>query len=400
MEYAETLVPWPNESRVTQSVERVNKAFVKGLYARIALAASGFSQRADGIIRQTNDPQLSQAVLYPKIKKHLIEIIESNTSRLGTFEQVFRNLNREIVAAGNESLYEIPFSEGRGRVLYTFGVRHTTVSKYTQQPQGGNNGPMPTLFYDFEREDVRRDITCVPYEWTNGVQVPRQLKLWCFGKLRYEWMTRIVTSANDCGINWQVMRLADVYLMAAEVINHLDGPIAAAPYLRIIRERAFPNHPNKVQEFMDQVTVSKETFFNALVNERAFEFAGEMLRKADLIRWNMLKTKMVEAREMMIRLSERSGEYAGYPDRIYFRYRPDGESLEIYGLEKGHTDAYGAANFPSNKGWFILSGVPNISPEKINSIYLRDPDTRQHWPIWQVFIDASNYSLVNYSWFN
>lgn len=399
LEEAETLVPWPGETRVTQSVERVNKAFVKGLYARIALAAAGYSQRADGTIRLSNDPELAQSVLYPKIKKHTVDVIESNTSKLGQFEQNFRNLCREVIATGNESLYEIPFSEGRGRVLYTFGVRHTTVDKYTQQPQGGNNGPMPTLFYDYDKDDVRRDITCVPYEWTNGVQVPRQLKSWCFGKLRYEWMTRVVTSTNDDGINWQVMRLADVYLMAAEVINELDGPSAAAPYLRAVRERAFPGNAAKVDAFMTAATASKADFFTAIVNERAFEFAGEMLRKSDLIRWNLLKTKLVEARDKMIRLSERSGEYAGYPDKIYFKTKADGESLEIYGLEKGHSDTFGAANYPSNKGWFLANGLPNITPEKINSIYLRDPDTRQHWPIWQVFIDASNYSLENYTWY-
>lgn len=51
-----------------------------------------------------------------------------------------------------------------------------------------------------------------------------QFKSWCFGKLRYEWMNRIVTSTNDDGVNWQYMRLADVYLMAAEAINELEEP--------------------------------------------------------------------------------------------------------------------------------------------------------------------------------
>ncbi len=400
LEEAENLVAWPNETSVTSSVERVSKSFVKGLYARVALAASGFSQRADGTIRLSNDASLSKDVLYPKIKKRLLEIIDSNTNKLGEFEQNFKNLCLENVSAGQESLYEIPFSEGRGRVLYTFGVRHTTVDKYTQQPQGGNNGPLPNLFYDYNKYDIRRDITCVPYEWTNGVQVPRQFKSWCFGKLRYEWMKRVVTSTNDDGLNWQVMRLADVYLMAAEVINYTDGPAVAAPYLRAVHGRAFPNKSELVDEFMTQATTSSETFFNAIVDERAFEFAGEMLRKADLIRWNLLSTKLVEAKNKMTRLSERSGEYEGYPDKIYYKTLADGETLEIYGLEKGQTDEYGKNNYTTSKGWFVSNGLPTLTSDKINSLYLRDPDTRQHWPIWQVFIDASNYTLENYSWFN
>lgn len=100
------------------------------------------------------------------------------------------------------------------------------------QAQGDADGRLPTLFYDYDKDDIRRDITCVPYYWDGGVkvnetqasgeyQVPNKLSQWYFGKLRYEWMSRVVTSTNNDGVNWQVMRLANVYLMAAEAINEL-----------------------------------------------------------------------------------------------------------------------------------------------------------------------------------
>ena len=393
---AENYVPWPNETAVTRTTERVNKAFVKGLRARICLAAAGYSQRPDETIRRSNDPELSVDNLYPIVKQECIDIIESKTCKLGTFEQNFRNLCEDNVTAGLESLYEIPFSDGRGRVLYTFGVEHTTTDKYTQQAKGGQNGPLPYVYYDFDKDDIRRDITCVPYEWTNGKQVPRKLSSWCFGKLRYEWMKRVVTSTNDDGINWQCMRYADIYLMAAEAINELDGPEAAAPYLREIRKRAFPNNPEKVDAYMASVTTSKIAFFNAIVNERALEFCGESLRKADLIRWNLLSTKMNEAKAKLTRLANRQGEYADLPEKIYYKTASDGESLIIYGLEHGHTDTEGAAlNYESSKGWFISNGVNTLTVDKINSLFQRDPDTRQFWPIWQVFIDSSNGLLKN-----
>lgn len=396
LEESSDLVPWPKATAATQTTERVNKAFVKGLLARVCLHAGGFAQRADGTIRRSTDPELSADKMYLKAKNATLDVIDSKTSVLGGFEQNFKNLCQDKVVAGNESLYELPFSDGRGRVLYTFGVKHTTTDKYTQQAQGGTNGPLPTLFYDFDKDDIRRDITCVPYEWTNGIQVPRQLKSWCFGKLRYEWMTRIVTSTNDDGVNWQVMRLADVYLMAAEAINELDGPAEAAPYLKAVRERAFPNNPEKVTAFMAAATANKIAFFNAIVDERALEFAGEMLRKADLIRWNLLSTKLNEAKTNLIALANRTGKYEGYPDKIYYKTAADGESLVIYGLEKGQTDTEGAAlGYTSNKGWFVSNAINNITPEKINSLFLRNPDERQFWPIWQVFIESSNGQLVN-----
>ncbi|HET7732916.1 MAG TPA: RagB/SusD family nutrient uptake outer membrane protein [Paludibacter sp.] len=396
LEEASGLVAWPKESALTQSTEHVNRAFVKGLLARICLQAAGFAQRPDGTIRRSTDPDLSVEKMYLKAKNACVYVIGSKTSELGPFVQNFKNLCQDKTTAGLESLYERPFSDGRGRVLYTFGVKHTTTDKYTQQAQGGVNGPLPTLFYDYDKDDIRRDITCVPYEWTNGVQVPRQLKNWCFGKLRYEWMARVVTSTNDDGVNWQVMRLAEVYMMAAEAINELEGPAAAAPYLRAIRERAFPTSPDKVTAFMATATANKDAFFNAIVNERALEFAGEMLRKADLIRWNLLSAKLTEAKSKMTELANRTGNYAGYPDKIYYKTAADGESLIIYGLEKGQTDAEGAAlGYTSTKGWFISDGINTLTDSKIGSLFQRNPDERQFWPVWQVFIDASNGTLVN-----
>lgn len=388
--------PWPNGSPVTQSTERINKAFIKGLRARVCLAAAGYGQRPDGTIRRSNDPELSVEKLYPIVKQECLDIINSGSVKLRTFEENFRQLCEDDVTAGNESLWEIPFADGRGRVLYTLGVKHTTKDKYTDQPQGGANGPLPTLFYDFDQDDVRRDITCVPYEWTNGVQVPRKLSSWCFGKLRYEWMKRKVTSTNDDGINWQYMRLADVYLMAAEAINELEGPAAAAPYLRTVRERAFPNHPEKVDAFMAESTASKEAFFNAIVDERAFELSGEMLRKADLIRWNLLSTKLIDAKQKMTALANREGAYSDLPEKIYYKTADDGESLIIYGLEHGDTDEIGKAlGYEQNKGWFTSNGEATLAPAKIESLYQRNPDERQFWPIWQNFLDSSNGTLVN-----
>ena len=68
----------------------------------------------------------------------------------------------------------------------------------------------------------------------------------------------------------------------------------------------------------------------------------------------------------------------------------------IYGLEHGNTDAEGAAlNYPTNKGWFISNGLNNLADDKISSLYQLDPNSRQFWPIWQVFLDSSNGTLTN-----
>lgn len=402
---AENLVAWPNETTVTSKTERVSKAFVKGLRARICLAAAGYSQRPDGTVRTSTDPDLTIAKLYPIVKQECMDVINSKTCKLGTFEQNFRNLCQDNVTAGYESIYEIPFSNTpeRGRIVYTFGIRHTTTDKYTGQAKGGEVGPLPNLWYDFDKEDVRRSITCVPYVWTNGIQVPNKISQWNFGKFRYEWMKRVTANPNDDGVNWQVMRYADIYLMAAEAINELDGPTAAAPYLKVIRDRAFPTSSYKVDAYMASVSTSKTVFFNAIVDERALEFCGEMLRKADLIRWNLLGSKLNDAKTKMTALSNRTDAYADLPSNIYYKTATDGETVLIYGLEHGDTDTQGVfltntqSYIKNSDGWILSSGggTNKLTVDKINSLFQKDPDSRQYWPIWQVFIDSSNGTLKN-----
>lgn len=406
---AEDYCYWPNENQITKSTERVSKSFVKGLRARIALYAGGYGLRGDGY-RKSKDPELETSKMYQIAKEECLDVINSGRNKLGNFKDNFTKLCQDNVTAGDESLWEIPFSDGRGRVLYTFGIKHNAKDQYTSQPQGGVNGPIPYLYYDYDTEDIRRDITCVPYEWskelTNGKsnQQLRAINKWCFGKLRYEWMKsdrRLKLGDNDDGINWQYMRMADIYLMAAEAINALDGPTAAWPYMKPILDRALP--AEKVAALQAKYTASQEAFFNGIVEQRAFEFAGESLRKADLIRWGIIDEKMAEAKEKLTRLASRTGEYSDLPSKLYYKLGSDGETLSIYGLNHGDTDEQGEAmtkddsNKYSSKQWFVDSktGENIINDDYINGLYVNKPSLNCLWPIWQTFINKSNGMLNN-----
>lgn len=394
---AAQLVPWPNSSSYTSSSEKINKAFVKGLRARLALAASGYQQYPDGVRRST-DPDLSVQNMYTLAFNECNDVIQSGKAHLeASFETFWKNYNREVTTAGGESLWEIPFADGRGRMLFTFAVKHATNDQFQQNGsnRGGVAGPLPNIFYDYDVADTRRDVTCVPYTYAaavNGIakQQLASLNKWSFGKYRYEWMTRMVTSTNDDGVNKIYMRYAEILLMAAETANELQGPAAAAPFLKEIRRRAFPAalQAVKVDNYVNALT-SKQAMFNAIVDEHTFEFTGEMERKQALIRWNLLKTKLDEAKAKMFRLQQRTGEYADVPSTLYFKYNTDNVSLIVYGLNHGEFTDPGAGY--TSKSWSTLDDI------KINSIYKAgvNPDNRQFWPIWQVFLDGSNGLLKN-----
>jgi len=397
---AATLVPWPGGSTATSSVERINKAFVKGFRARLALAASGYQQYPDGIRRST-DPELSVARMYALALSESRSVIESGSAHLEpSFETFWKKYNQEYIVAGGESLWEIPFSDGRGRMLFTFAVKHTTNDQFHANGanRGGTAGPLPTVFYDYDQADTRRDVTCVPYKYGTAVNnIAKQelgaLNTWYFGKYRYEWMTRFVTSTNDDGVNKIYMRYAEVLLIAAEAANELEGPSAAAPYLKEIRRRAFPaaSQNEKVDNYVNLLT-SKQAMFNALVDENKYEFTGEMERKQALIRWNLLKTKMDEAKADMADLSSRSGNYKDVPTTLYYKYKADNVTLDIYGLNRGETTNPGA-----DYSQFTWTWTGATADTKINTLYKPgvDPNNRQFWPIWKVFIEGSNGMLTN-----
>ena len=402
---AESYCYWPNQSSITKTTERVSKSFVKALRARIALYAGGYGLRGDGF-RLSKDPELAPEKMYEIARQECEDIINAKKNELGLFKENFTKLCQDNVTAGGESLWEIPFSSGRGRVLYTLGVKHNTKDQYTGQAQGGVNGPTPTLYYDYDTEDVRRDITCVPYEWSkeldskgNAAVQLRAINKWCFGKLRYEWMSRIVTSTNDDGVNWQYMRLADVYLMAAEAENALGNTAKAWTYMEPILTRALP--AAKVAALKTKYTASKEAFFEGIVEQRALEFAGESLRKADLIRWGIIDSKMAEEVGKLNALANRTGRYAGLPDKVYINATTDAKNIKIYGLNKGEDDNTKIQELKNagwtSKNWFTdnKTGLNVLTEDYIQGLYVVKPSTHCLWPIWETFINKSNGVLNN-----
>lgn len=431
---AEGYLGWPNENNYTKSVERASKSFAKSLRARVALFLAGYSEWPNEGQRYNLTDENARREMYTIALNECKEIIAQGCNKLGaTFDENFRALCQDIVSAGNESIYEIPFSAGRGRVLYTWGGKHQgktglTNTQWTGQQQGGANRPIPTLWYDYDKDDTRRNITCIPYSWTAEEVAVKEVggtsgAAWCFGKLRYEWMKRFVTSTNDDGVNFQVMRYADVLLMAAEAENYLNGPSNATQYLKPVLDRAFQSATTKVTEIINEAGASKTAFQEVIEEQRKLEFAGEAIRKVDLIRWGKLSSNLAEAKGKMERLANRTGEYADYLKKVYFNEglgaaSTNADEYTLYGLEKGDTEAYGKENFESNKNFFSLytqEEIDNIDTSTkegedqkknrienntkingyINSLFLNDPNSKMFWPIWTYYINSSNGMLTN-----
>ena len=422
LQEAQELCAWPNELSETQTVERVNKAFVKGFLARVCMQAAGYAQRMDGENRLSTDPELTKEKLYPIALQACKDVMAQEGKYVAlknNFEDIFNNngVSGDVITAGSESLFEIGYSNSpaRGRIMYTFGIRHTGADNMTGMDKKGSDvGPVPTLYFDYDKNDTRRDVTCCPFQWEKGKQKLQAFKSWSFGKLRYEWTNRLIPNGNDDGINKLYMRYADVVLMRAELENELNGSAEAAPYLEKIRKRAFGGD---VSSYINKVSASKESMFNAIVEERGLEFAGELIRKADLIRWGLLKSKMDETKSKMnaiVNLEDYDTEhpYSQLSGHIYYKmvpfywtrgdvsYTEPEAKLSLYGLNYGETDLdpEGYDEYTDSEGKASTWIKPNALDDVTDYLYVQDPDKRQYWPIFNVNLN-DNASLKNYSWY-
>ena len=145
-----------------------------------------------------------------------------------------------------------------------------------------------------------------------------------------------------------------------------------------------------------------------LMDERKFEFAGEAIRKYDLIRWGKLRSAMEGARARLDNLDAHTGEFTNTTDSIYYKYRYIGDELSYtYGIKGyiiesiSHTRP---ADYDTSNGWKKNSVFESGDNERYLDrsryiLYVYDHpeylDNHQLWPIFDVDLQKSNGLLWN-----
>lgn len=445
LEEAIHLLPWAGTNS-TYTTERVTKGYAHALLAQIAMTRAGWAIREkakDGYETASySDPtyptqrpdEATRKKLYETALVNLSEVIKNPTHSLNpSFGDEWYQINQlKLDQTYRENLFEIPFGVGsNGELGYTIGVRTNTTSEYGNN-SSGKQKMTSTLFWSYQEGDVRRDITCCPWdldESSNGAVESmlgnKPFELYC-GKWDVRKMSSDITaqalvaaasrSKWMTGINCVRMRYSQVLLMYAEVLNELSGSptgnytndagITAKEALREVHMRAFENETYKTQAeaYIESVSSDKETFFNAIVDENAWELAGEGFRKYDLIRWNLLAEKIMQFKDDY--MNQVMDERNGYPETIYFNYTDetkkhiDFNSVTWHGLPEGKTkddyDAnssfWGKERTTSNKTQ-LETNLPSISSGLVGS----DVKVKNRYlmPIAATTISASGGKLQN-----
>jgi starch-binding outer membrane protein, SusD/RagB family len=258
---------------------------------------------------------------YQIARTYTAKLMSLKDRELTDFREVFMNQCKFITPKNHDMLFEVPFAETRGDVGWNIGI---TVVAGTHKYGGGNNymAIPPTYFYSFDTLDVRRDVTCALYKVNTDFQeefVGAGTGANSANISQGKWSRYFVpnpqgpSTSKGTGINWPMMRYADVLLMFAEAENEINGPTGEAQNaLRRIRQRAFKavDWPAKVDGYVASVSAGKDAFFKAIVNERAWEFGGEMIRKYELVRWGNYSQKMQETVQGLKNIADRAYDLA------------------------------------------------------------------------------------------
>lgn len=102
--------------------------------------------------------------------------------------------------------------------------------------------------------------------------------------------TKALTYNYNTGNNMILLRLADIVLCKAEILNELNGPTQASiDLINKIRKRAFQSEDYglKLANYS-----TKESLRSAICDERLFELNTEGVRRSDLVRMGLWKDRM------------------------------------------------------------------------------------------------------------
>lgn len=397
-------LPWAGEDGYT--TEHVTKGYAHALLAQIAMTRAGYVIRekakdgyetasySDAVYPTQRPGAAERKALYERALSHLTAVIKSGKHQLNpSFENEWYQLNQQVLdQTYQENLFEIPLKYNLTSELgYTVGVRLNGVT--TDYGYGNSSGKVKLtapLLYSYDSNDTRRDVTVAPYEIKKDQNVTRESMLsnapfglyvgkWDPRKMNSTWLDDNIKASGKhmTGINPVKMRYSNVLLFYSECMNELAGsPDASYPgdagmtarqALALVHERAFDSeHKSEAAAYVASLPSDKDGFFNeGIVQENAWEFAGEGFRKWDLIRWNLLVEKIYEFKQTYLQeLADGT-----YPDKIFYNYSDEAKKKIDMSSVTWYTpsEMVNEANYAASVSWFGNSKLDTGTDKQVDT---------------------------------
>lgn len=238
---------------------RVDKFVAKAIMARIYLTSAGFP--------------LNWKDNYGKAKEKALEVIHSGKYTLmPSYDKVFKT---ERYTA--ETIWAQLFAE----------PDHYSGMHKNSAPVGSQTAlflPTDAFIAGFEKGDMRKEWGIRP-EYVNAKGTKVIARSYYNKYINEEYLEQELPASNTSILTWQtqLIRLAEMYLIAAEAENEMNGPTGAYVYVNAIRRRARldPANPTQVRDLQG---LTQEQFRKAILLERQHELYEEGFAWFDLKR--------------------------------------------------------------------------------------------------------------------
>jgi len=302
------------------NAERFSRTFAEALIGKIALFAGGYGlRRTDFDYSPVTFTQFgtemwnakyvrrTDYIKYYQTAKTYLQMVVDNpgSARLITTDERGANFNNPFqrnfqynmdLQVSPESLYEIGETQGQfSERPYAFGRPSGGGGSNAYPCKSYGQSRMFAAYYygDFDPADLRRDVTVAVtvnsgscsekiIDFTPGSRNLGGLanNKWDESRMAHPYTAK----QRSSGVNWPMLRMADVILMLAEVDAELGDEAGAKAELTKVRSRAFlpDDQATKVTGYI--AGLSGDALKDGIYEERKLELAGEGILRYDLIR--------------------------------------------------------------------------------------------------------------------
>jgi hypothetical protein len=313
-----------------EDMGRVTLGGAKGMIARIQMQLAGYYRRP-----LVND-QAKSMEYWQQARSKIEEIFGMNLYSLvpnykDNFTMDYEN--------NPESLFEIQFAEGLYNGKELGAHRPKFFGLVVDGGAWADAYPRAWLLDAFREETTAAGEEDPRLAVTLFYEKPGDTEL-LYGMTWSEWMaTEDYTLTQPCywrkytrvefrnsedyssGINFRVLRLADVYLMYAEVINELNGDRAlAVEYINKVRRRV------GMSDLDPANYTAREPLHERIMRERLLELCGESTRWYDLDRWGILHDQA----EVNLLANERDAEFNNFQLGISHLFPIPNREISLY----------------------------------------------------------------------
>lgn len=317
-----------------------NKNYFSSTYAyalagRLALEAAGYQTRRPDIrytdgagnpltFEQQGTPGNAGATYgrrtdYKTLYQTAKKAYEDAMANLGAcafdendYATFFNELHGDDNGFATESIYEEPYSQNGGNDARPYSLGRPSSggsSKAFPCKNYGQGRIQPAFYYGvFDPRDQRRDLAAT-VTGSNGkgyeVLIPFKPDSKAVGggiasnKFDECRQKNVCDKQRSSGINAPYMRLSEVYLGYAEACAVLGDDATAKQYLAKTRNRAFGGNGN-----VDDFVQKEGSTFEAVIDERGFEFAGEGDRRFTLVRSGLLAKKVQAIKQLTRQMTD------------------------------------------------------------------------------------------------